>query len=437
MKLITLFTMVFFVLHIQPTVSQTVKCYTTFSLNNGTCHDVLGEVPFDDCCMNPKYGYEEDGVCKSCRYPEWSTWSEWSDCSVTCLPGVQQRRRECYGIGKCEDPYKRGKIQTKPCTVSACCPENGGWSVWSPWLPCSVTCEKGIKMRNRICNNPAPKCGGTCLGNENESAACDTGTVCPTHGEWSSWSSWDPCMATCQQEGSMAPNQERHRTCTNPSPSIQPQGNDCQGPRTDRQPCTGLPFCPVNGNWGGWSPSSECSVTCGVGRQKQYRKCDNPAPKYGGRHCRGDDTKVLLCTINTHCPVDGHWSEWASWTNCKSPNDRSITCRNRQGTQRRERDCLGTDYDGEACPGEGVEHRTCYDITDCDLGGLWSGWSSWGFCTPDCGENSIQTRKKECIPDISTYKIQNLEIFSGTPNIDCPPLDNDRESRECLNLPKC
>ncbi|XP_072537902.1 properdin-like [Salminus brasiliensis] len=438
MKLIMMCMMLLLVLHVQPAVSQMVQCYSEFSLTNGTCNDVLGEVSLDDCCMNSKYGYVERGVCKSCRYPAWTEWSEWSECTVTCMVGVKQRRRACYGMGKCHDFSQQGSIQTMPCVDRDCCPENGGWSQWSPWQPCSATCETGIKIRNRKCTEPPPKCGGSCFGDSEEITDCDTGIVCPTHGGWSAWGSWGTCMETCQKEGFQPPIQTRHRTCTNPPPSTVPRGNDCQGSSTETQKCHFLPFCPVNGNWGAWLATSECSVTCGVGKQIHHRKCDSPAPKHAGKGCRGDDTKMTLCSTNINCPVDGHWSEWGEWSECKPPSSsKTITCRNRQGSWKRLRSCLGRKYGGLPCPGEMVDLGTCYQIQGCDLQGLWSEWSPWGFCKPDCGQNASQTREKTCIPDVSKYSVKNLKIFSGKPNIKCDLSEDTEQSRPCSNLPQC
>merc|ERR1711872_479715 len=49
---------------------------------------------------------------------------------------------------------------------------------------------------------------------------------------------------------------------------------------------------------GGWSPweKGACSVTCGApGTITKTRKCNNPAPKYGGEYCHGEDTQIDQC----------------------------------------------------------------------------------------------------------------------------------------------
>ena len=52
---------------------------------------------------------------------------------------------------------------------------DGGWSDWSAWCECSVSCGGGSRSRNRICNNPAPECGGDpCEGDSEETGPCNT-----------------------------------------------------------------------------------------------------------------------------------------------------------------------------------------------------------------------------------------------------------------------
>ena len=41
---------------------------------------------------------------------------------------------------------------------------NGGYTEWNGWAPCSVTCGRGIKKRQRFCTNPEPAYGGVACG---------------------------------------------------------------------------------------------------------------------------------------------------------------------------------------------------------------------------------------------------------------------------------
>jgi hypothetical protein len=53
----------------------------------------------------------------------------------------------------------------------------------------------------------------------------------------------------------------------------------------------------VNGNWGSWSSFDSCTQTCGGGRQKRTRICNNPEPLNGGENCPGRSTESQRCNI--------------------------------------------------------------------------------------------------------------------------------------------
>ncbi|KAF7243961.1 Properdin, partial [Varanus komodoensis] len=228
--------------------AENVLCYATFDRTTGTCNDLLGDgATAEECCLNHQYGFRlnTDAPCQSCGAASWSEWTPWSPCSVSCTEGVQQRKRICHGwsSGSCEEHAKEWQMQ--PCSQKGCCPVQGGWSEWGAWSPCSVTCLKGVQTRKRTCTNPAPSCGGSCNGPSTETQPCDTRQICPTHGNWGNWGNWGPCSATCTPEsGSQKPRQQRQRQCNNPQPSVSPRGNPCPGSDREYQNCAGLPFCP-------------------------------------------------------------------------------------------------------------------------------------------------------------------------------------------------
>ena len=53
---------------------------------------------------------------------------------------------------------------------------DGNWGEWGQWSNCGYPCEgeKGTKVRERECNNPAPENGGDpCIGDEEEYQTCE------------------------------------------------------------------------------------------------------------------------------------------------------------------------------------------------------------------------------------------------------------------------
>ncbi|PIO28464.1 Thrombospondin-1 [Aquarana catesbeiana] len=230
-------------------------------------------IPDGECCPR----------CWPSDSPEdgWSPWSDWTPCSVTCGHGVQQRGRSCDSLNnRCEG----SSVQTRSCTIQECdkrFKQDGGWSHWSPWSSCSVTCGSGMMTRIRLCNSPVP----------------------------------------------------------------QLNGKHCVGEGRENKPCQKDP-CPINGQWGPWSPWDICSVTCGGGVQKRERLCNNPKPQFGGKACLGDNADSRICN-KQDCPIDGCLSNpcFAGVT-CTSFDDGSWQC--------------------GACPtgyrGNGVE---CTDVDEC------------------------------------------------------------------------
>lgn len=550
--------------------SECVQCFAQFNLNRGECDDLIGEVDEDDCCQNPLYGYKaEDGVCRSCGPPTWSPWSPWPECNVLCGDGVMQRSRKCVGKGPC--PTARGSLdfsdylETIPCSSTCCniekwglwqpwspcsvscgqggvwkrkrdclsppecrsacigpseeteqcppqstCPVHGGWTAWANWAdcsgscisnkgvprrvrkrtcsnpapssdtvppgnscrgdssqeeecselpncpvngnwgawlpagPCSVTCGVGLQLSNRRCDNPAPRYGGRpCDGQSTQSSICQS--PCPVDGVYTGWSNWGECSSSCIPQGSV-PIRTRHRTCSNPGPSSNPPGGSCQGEDRQTDRCNQLPHCQVHGNWGPWSPFSPCPVTCGVGLQVSVRRCENPAPQYGGQPCPGEERRTSTCKTDVHCPVDGSWSDWSEWSQCLYPfANKKINCRQIGGSQTRERECLHRAHNGSICSGTKLtDRRVCYDVEGCPLTGTWDGWEPWRLCRHPCGQSSHRFRVRHCKPDYSGYsptigRQGEAATFFGRPLADCgdPPDGGKFEKQQCINVPAC
>ena len=57
--------------------------------------------------------------------------------------------------------------------TSLCLSVDGGWTTWSEWQTCSVTCGGGSQKRTRTCANPLPQHGGAwCSGDVEQTRTC-------------------------------------------------------------------------------------------------------------------------------------------------------------------------------------------------------------------------------------------------------------------------
>ena len=63
--------------------------------------------------------------------------------------------------------------------MSFCHTVDGGWSSWSSWTECNVTCGTGVVSRERKCDNPASASGGRpCQGHPRDVKPCNTTEIC-------------------------------------------------------------------------------------------------------------------------------------------------------------------------------------------------------------------------------------------------------------------
>ncbi|XP_053390928.1 A disintegrin and metalloproteinase with thrombospondin motifs adt-1-like [Mercenaria mercenaria] len=188
-------------------------------------------------------------------------------------------------FGICKDIQHAKSLCPKFCRL--CDVVDGVWSEWSTWSECDVTCESGTQTRARTCTNPAPAHGGLdCAGNSMETKRCYK-ELCPVHGQWSEWASWEACSTTCD-----VGIERRQRSCTNPAPSR--FGDHCFGLNVDDRLC--MPGACSNGGWSPWQPWDPCSVSCGGGIRLRSRTCSNPTPSPYGHYCVGNPFQIEMCS---------------------------------------------------------------------------------------------------------------------------------------------
>ncbi|KAJ7986246.1 hypothetical protein DPEC_G00337960 [Dallia pectoralis] len=274
----------------------------------------------------------------------WSDWSLWEECSSTCGQGNRTRVRSCTKPPVQHEgrPCEGRAVESLRCNIRPC-PVAGNWGTWLPWSSCSETCSKGIQMRVRLCNNPAPSLDGpACEGTDSQTQLCEE-KQCSVDGNWSSWVSWGTCSVSCG-----GGTRQRTRLCTSPAP--QHGGRQCEGNHMHIDYCNS-DLCPVHGNWGPWSSWGSCSRTCNGGQMRRYRSCDNPRPTNGGRACAGTDSQIQRCST-ANCPVDANWGAWHPWGDC------SASCGG--GERTRVRICNNPSASkGHPCPGDSTQLSRC------------------------------------------------------------------------------
>ncbi|XP_063436803.1 uncharacterized protein LOC134718239 [Mytilus trossulus] len=112
---------------------------------------------------------------------------------------------------------------------------NGGWSSWSSFNECSVTCGGGTKTQYKTCNNPSPANGGAdCAGNNVNTVTCND-DPCAVDGGFGEWGSWSSCMIPSSCQG----YRESERFCNNPTPHH--GGLHCTGPVKKQEACNTCP----------------------------------------------------------------------------------------------------------------------------------------------------------------------------------------------------
>ncbi|XP_061196679.1 MAM and LDL-receptor class A domain-containing protein 2-like [Saccostrea echinata] len=235
-----------------------------------------------------------------CEIPDavdggYTDWSAWSTCTASCGEGTQTRTRTCTN----PPPQNGGadcvgeSTQTQTCNIQGC-PIDGGYTNWSAWSTCTVSCGGGTQTRTRTCTNPAPQNGGAdCVGSSSESQSCNN-ILCPIDGGYTEWSVWSTCTVSCGSG-----TRTRTRTCTNPTPAN--GGAECVGDSSQTENCN-TQECPIDGGYTEWSDWSTCTVSCGGGTQTRTRTCTNPTPTNGGAECEGESGQIQNC--NTYgCPI--------------------------------------------------------------------------------------------------------------------------------------
>lgn len=153
---------------------------------------------------------------------------------------------------------------------------------WSEWSPCSVTCGRGVKYKQRRYINEESKYN--CHRKLTERASCEAVQkycrIAPVREridpmcELGPWLHWSGCSVTCGKGVKTRERKFKNRlaakTCSvgKHKPTILQQNTECEGKGVcdeklthDQERCSHI-------FWTDWSP---CSSTCGKGFKERYR----------------------------------------------------------------------------------------------------------------------------------------------------------------------
>lgn len=131
------------------------------------------------------------------------------------------------------------------------------------------------------------------------------------------------------------------------------EGNKCLFHAEELKNCS-LIACnltPVDGEWTHWTPSGQCSKSCGTGYQIYLRECSNPAPKNGGKACNGNHGKISACHL-LECAGQSEWLPWSQWSDCSSECDVGMETRMRQCKVENLKYCVGKNIYSRICRGK-------------------------------------------------------------------------------------
>uniref|UniRef100_S4R6S8 SCO-spondin n=1 Tax=Petromyzon marinus TaxID=7757 RepID=S4R6S8_PETMA len=233
---------------------------------------------------------EQDGRC----VPTWQ-------CECTDMSGQAwapgSSRPSLSSCADCTCSHGRIECAEKPCADGSC-----AWSVWSAWSSCSASCDSGTRTRFRSSiTSGSEGASSTCQGERSQVKPCDLGSCPPLcrHGNWERYLGDVWLEGECEQ-----------CQCT-------PEGSFCQV-----IDCRDYEHCFY------WAPWSDCTTSCGTGKQIRTRACINPPPRNNGTACQGPSLENQECAT-APCPV----ISWSSLSNREPLASTAEAAGHRKSTQ--------------------------------------------------------------------------------------------------------
>jgi len=305
--------------------------------------------------------------------------------------------------------------------VSAYLPvPEGGWSVWSEWSACSLSCGGGLKTRVRTCEGSVH---GQCRENEFEVQNLECNEwECFKGGEWGEWS-------PCEEGWHYRERCDEHYECE------QEEGECGVDEHVDQQ-------------WTLWSECDQttktrvrerctaefgCEVdeeTCKIGKERSEKPGMFSSWGAWGPCVHGLKSR-LKCTMNGVCSeeevIECRDSQWSKWGECLHSKQERIKCDKIHGCQSEQRPCGAAlkagDWSawGPCVRGFSSRQRCNADGKDCQLeekecgdDNLVGQWSQWSVCKEGFQERDKCNKNMECSLESRPCKEQEMHTeWSG------------------------
>ncbi|XP_066930663.1 coadhesin-like [Clytia hemisphaerica] len=231
-----------------------------------------------------------------CYYwpPVHGQWSNWSTVNETFQNDTTCPGKLSFATRQCDSPTPEycGMYCGSSSIKIDIFPVDGGWSSWSGFSSCTLSCGSGTQYRTRACDNPSSQYGGKyCEGYEREEKSCNINPC-------SAWSSW-----SCQHCSKTA---IRTRTCH----------HGCSGKTTEtKEMCqiesSCFPDKVISYNtdlWGSWRSWEYCPKGTWVVQLQT-----NIESHQGD----GDDTALnaisLRCNDDVGATIKSGSTNWGTW----------------------------------------------------------------------------------------------------------------------------
>ena len=352
------------------------KCSCNFNTGTGTiegtrvCNSPAPSCGGKNCVGDAKKTEECDDQCCKRTDGGWSAWvSDKCSCNFNTGTGTIGGTRVCNspapscGGKNCVGDAKK----TEECDDQCCKKTDGGWSAWvSGKCSCDFNTGTGTIGGTRVCNSPAPSCGGkNCVGDATKTERCDDQCCKKTDGGWSAWVS-DKCSCNFNTGTGTI---EGTRVCNSPAPSC--GGKNCVGDATKTERCDDQCCKKTDGGWSAWvSDKCSCNFNTGTGTIEGTRVCNSPAPSCGGKSCVGDAKKTERCDDQCCKKTAGGWTDWVGWGKC------SCDFNTGTGTRSTTRSCTSPNPScgGSFCPGDTKKSERCDDQCCKRTDGGWNAW---------------------------------------------------------------